>query len=546
MREARLISVYRGANNTHPQANSLGGELNFISYTGKNELGSARYEYGSFGREAAQIALGNSSNEYGVDGRISLSYDHFDGYRKHSTSQRKIVRSNIGYNTENFENRTWVSWTDLGFDIPGPLSQNKTKSDPTSIFKIVQMRDPHRNIQQGRIANRSNWIIDNQSIELGVWYQHTHDNFVTPTEYILSNSNTIGSQLIYNTMIGHFSYRAAFAWDKTDLDRQLLMNRRHNRMNKHSLGKYDARAENIYGSIGSSWQINNEWQLNLDTKITHAKRDVDARNNTNSLDQSWTFWSPKLGIIWNQTNDTSFFANLSTSNEPASFREIITSDGMQAKINKLNRQKCITVEIGGNGKITQELNWNIALYRSIIKNEYISTYDSSGTTVGIFNYGAKTRHQGIEAGLKGMIPSVFASGDVEYRLAWTYNSFRFMGGEYNRNYIAGIPRNMITAEILYKYDNWALGPNLHWSPTNTPVDHANSMHVQYRDKYAVLGFKINYQNSNGWSAYLIADNLTNKRYATASVANRNVKSKQENTLFPAMGFNLNGGLVYHF
>ena len=121
-----------------------------------------------------------------------------------------------------------------------------------------------------------------------------------------------------------------------------------------------------------------------------------------------------------------------------------------------------------------------------------------------------------------------------------------MGGEYNRNYIAGIPRNTITAEILYKYDNWTLGPNIHWSPTNTPVDHANNMNVQYRDKYVALGFKINYQNPNGWSAYLTADNLTNKHYATASVTNNVVKSKQENTLFPAMGFNLNSGLVYHF
>ena len=150
MREARLISVYRGANNTHPQANSLGGELNFISYTGKDELGSARYEYGAFGREATQIALGYRDDD--MDSRISLSYHHFDGYRDHSTSQRK------------------------------------SKSDLKSIFKIVIMRDPHRNVQQGRIANRANWSLDNQSVELGLWYQRTHDNFVTLTDYVLSNT----------------------------------------------------------------------------------------------------------------------------------------------------------------------------------------------------------------------------------------------------------------------------------------------------------------------------------------------------------------------
>ncbi|OCG05341.1 TonB-dependent receptor family protein [Gilliamella sp. wkB112] len=546
MRDTRLISVYRGANNSHPQSNSLGGELNFISYTGKDELGTARYEYGSFGREAAQVALGNDSKEYGIDGRLSLSYDHFDGYRDHSTSQRKTVRSNFGYSNENFENRTWLSWTDLRFDIPGPLSQHKLKSDPTSIFKVVAMRDPHRNVQQGRIANRSNWTIGDQSIELGLWHQRTHDNFVTPTTYILSGANTSGAQLSYNAVLGDFSYRSALAWDKTDLDRQLLMNRRNTKMNKRKLGKFDATAENIYGSIGTSWQINPDWQLNLDTKVTHAKRDVDTRHSKNSLDQSWTFWSPKLGLIWNATTDNRFYANLSTSNEPASFREIITSDGTKAKVNKLNRQKGVTAEIGGSGKIIQGLNWDVALYRSIIKDEYITTYDASGNAIGVFNYASKTRHQGIEAGIKGLTPSLFASGDIEYRLAWTYSDFRFMGGEYNHNYIAGIPRNIITADILYKVNNWTFGPNIHWSPTNTPVDHANNMKVQYRDQYATFGFKVNYQSPDGWSAYLTADNLTDKRYATASVANRVVTSKDEMTLFPGMGFNLNGGIIYHF
>ena len=112
MRDARLISIYRGANNSHPQSNSLGGELNFISFTGKDDNGTARYEYGAFGRQATQIALGNSSESYGIDGRLSLSYDHFDGYRHHSTSQHKTARANFGFTSDNVENRTWLSWTD--------------------------------------------------------------------------------------------------------------------------------------------------------------------------------------------------------------------------------------------------------------------------------------------------------------------------------------------------------------------------------------------------------------------------------------------------
>ncbi|MGL4214348.1 MAG: TonB-dependent receptor plug domain-containing protein, partial [Morganella morganii] len=51
MRDARMISVRRGANSLNPQSNSLGGELDLISYTGRDEGGRLRYEYGSHGRE---------------------------------------------------------------------------------------------------------------------------------------------------------------------------------------------------------------------------------------------------------------------------------------------------------------------------------------------------------------------------------------------------------------------------------------------------------------------------------------------------------------
>lgn len=544
MRDARLISIRRGANSISPQSNSLGGELDFISYTGKDEMGSLRYEYGAFGRQGMQVALGGENEQYGLDGRISLSYDHFDGYRDHSTSQRKTVRTNVGYTSDNFENRTWLSWTDLRFDVAGSLSQNMLKDDPKSVYKAVWMRDPHRNVQQGRIANRSNWTLGDQSIGLGLWYLRTHDNFVTPSTYILSDSDTIGAQLNYDVQAGDFTYRTALAWDHTDLDRELLMNRRNTPMNKRLLGNYDATAQNFYGSLGSSWQMADNWQLSIDVKATHAQRDVSARHKQESLNQSWTFWTPKVGLIWTVNDNTRLYTNFSTSNEPASFREIITSNNSTAKINRLDRQQGTTFEIGGNGQLIADLLWDVSLYRSMIKDEYITSYDSTGTAIGVFNYANKTRHQGIEAGLKGFVPLL--ANNLQYRLTWTYSDFRFMGGEYNGNYIAGIPRNIITAEVLYMIDNWTFGPNMHWVPTNTPVDHANSMDVQYRDKYMIFGLKLNYQNSNGWSAYLTADNLTNKRYATASVANRVVSSKNDNTLFPGMGFSLNGGIVFHF
>lgn len=541
MRDARMISVRRGANSLNPQSNSLGGELDLISYTGRDEGGRLRYEYGSYGREGLQTAFGGVSDDGRFDGRINFTYDHFDGYRKHSSSQRKTVRGNFGYTGDNFENRTSLNWTDLRFDVAGPVSEAVLDSDPTEVYPMVWLRDPHRNVEQFRAANRSDWQIDNQRISAGVWYIRTHDNFTTPAYYRFSQSHSEGMQLGWQMETEPVSWRAALASDHMSLETDLMQNRRGTKMDKTPIGKFDGKADNIYASAGAGIHLTPDLTLNLDLKATHARRDTEKRNSSVSLDQSWTFWTPKAGVIWRPADNQRWFANVSASQEPATFHEIInSSDG---RLTKLDPQKGVTFEIGGDGDITEQLKWNVALYRSFIKDEYITTYDSEGNITGVFNYAAKTRHQGLEAGINGVIPA--GPGDVEYKLAWTWNDFRFMGGEYNGNYIAGIPRNIVSAEVLYRIGDWRFGPNIHWAPTDMAVDHENHLNIQKRKHYAVLGLRGTYQPADNWSLYMSMDNLTNEHYATTSVANRSVTDK-DSTLFPGMGFSVNGGITYNF
>jgi len=541
MRDARMVSVRRGANSQSLQSNSLGGELDLISLTGRDENGRLRYEYGSYGREGMQAAIGGVTEEGRFDGRINITYDHFDGYRQHSASQRKTVRSNFGYVTNNFVNRTWLGWTDLRFDVAGSLSQDALNDAPRDVYATVLLRDPHRNVQQFRAANRSDWKMDNHQLSLGIWHLRTHDNFTTPTTYRFSQSHSEGAQVAWSARTEPATWRAALALDQMGLDVELMQNRRGTLMDKTRLGNFAGRAENIYASLGTDLHLSSELTLNLDVKTTHAQRDVDKRGSSLSLDQSWTFWTPKAGIIWCPTYNQRYFANISSSQEPATFREIInTSDG---KLTALSPQKNVTFEVGAEGEFSEALKWDLALYRSMIKDEYITTYNSDGTAVGVFNYGAKTRHQGLEVGLKGEIP--IGPNVIGYQLSWTYSDFRFMGGEYNRNYIAGIPRNMVSAEVLYRTGNWSFGPNVHWLPTDVAVDHENNLDIQKRQHYAILGLKGSYQSTDKWSLYLSLDNLTDERYATASIAGRSV-SKNDNTLFPGMGFSVNGGITYRF
>ncbi|MEY4923276.1 MAG: hypothetical protein RLY17_1993 [Pseudomonadota bacterium] len=540
-RESKIISVRRGANATSPVSNALGGELDFISYTGRDKLGRLRYEYGSFGRQGWHGAIGGGLTEQ-WDGRLSVSGDHFPGYRDHSSSQRNAIRTNVGFEQGNFTNRTWLSWTDLRFDVAGSLSQFEAKNNPTSIYPLIWARDPRRNVEQARAANYSIWQGQGWQQALGFWAQHTHDNFVTPAVYVLSSGNTYG--ILWNSDLssGELNYRTRLSVERSDMARDLRQNRRETNQDGKLIGRYTMLAENQNLVLGLGWQANEDWYLNADVKGTHSVRNTYPRDGRQESRQSWVFMTPKWGVIWSPQPQFRGFANISWNHEAPSFREILSNNG---KINPLVPQKAVTMEVGGEGQLSSNIiNWDLTLYRSIVKNELISFYDQEGNSTGTFNYRHKTLHQGIEAGLKGDIP--LSDANIEYRLAWMYNDFRFLGGEYQGKRMGGIPSQQFSAELLYKWQYWRLGPNLHWLPVRTPVDHANRYDIQFRDKFAVWGFKIDYRHPDGWSTYLSLDNLTNKRYATASIAGREVTSKKSNTLFPGMGRSINGGFTYHF
>ncbi len=75
MRDARMVSVRRGANSLNPQSNSLGGELDVLSYTGRNEQGRLRYG------TAPMVAKGYKRHLVAFltmvfDGRVNFTYDH--------------------------------------------------------------------------------------------------------------------------------------------------------------------------------------------------------------------------------------------------------------------------------------------------------------------------------------------------------------------------------------------------------------------------------------------------------------------------------------
>lgn len=553
-RDAAWFSVLKGANARNVAANTLGGEVAFRSRTGLDETIHARAELGSFGRRGWQAALGGAGER--LDGHFSFSADDYDGFRHHSESHRRALRANVGVRLDNgLENRTYLSYTDLKFDIPFVVPGDRLQHRPREIMgdgntpqdrlQNVYQRDPWRSVEQWRLANLTAWRMGAADHTLGVYYQRTDDGFKNLLVDTPTRTHTMGAQWTMAGEAAGFDYQLSVGADHSGMDRQFYPVSPQDGHRLARFGDYEMSARNLNAGLDLARDLSSTWRLDTGVRFTHATRDVHDRDSARALDQSWSWLSPRLGVIWKPSEDFRAFINLSWHREAPSFWEIVSSDVSAANpaingttLNRLREQRARSLEIGGQGRLTSGLQWDIALYRSEITDELIAVTGAAGLRTGTYNYADATRHQGVELGLRGEI------SQWAYRVAWTYSDFRFRDGVLAGKRIAGVPVHLVTAEAMYRTGKWELGGNLYWSPRAAPVDHMNTPELA-ASPYAIVGLKAVYRPAADWRVYAQVDNLTNKRYASSYVTRYQASSTQP-TFTSGNGRSVSVGLSYQF
>ncbi|MDO4230058.1 MAG: TonB-dependent receptor, partial [Capnocytophaga sp.] len=594
---SHLVEIYKGANGFEYGSATLGGAINFITKNGYNASPiSVKLQKGSYDSFHSSFSSGFSVGKN--DLFVATSYNHSDGFRVYNSSKRFNALLNMGCRfSDRFESRLFVNYTDLYFDISGPLTKAQMLDDntqvngnatPKNLGPNVLRDKPNRDSKILRIGNKNKYVFNrNASLQLTLYYQYADDTFSFPisTGIRQNINNDFGASIIFEHKTLKNSFSAGGNVQYGEMQQDYFVNQ-GNADKSLRFADNDLKTLNYVAFLHNSYKLLANLQAVASLQVSWNNRQITDNMTygrsvmaiangikqiryvpVNLIDKTYDFFgiNPKIGFIYSPTQQMQIYTNFSRSYEPPTFIELtningggINSSPTDIQAADLSAQKASTIELGTRGK-NKFLNWNVSIYRSWVENEILSLTDLVGIAGQTINSPVQTIHQGAEIGLEATILKNIIGDNDYFKLGAVYNfsDFYFAEGElYKGNQIAGIPRHYALFSADYKHSSgFFLNFNTESSFEKTQILHQNS-DVLYQDPYTLLNARIGFQKHK-WGFFIEGRNLSDKIYASSylirdkitvpsAMANLGATTESFTSFIPGVGRNFTIGINYTF
>ena len=535
---ASALEIYRGYTANRLGANVLGGAINMISPTGSSQPGvSVTTGGGSFGQFGTSLQAGFQGDGYDVN--LHGDFSRRDGFRVYNESQRVNVGGNIGIElTDNVKTRLFFGYTDLGFDVAGPLTKAGLENDPSQVHPgpgpgpgpLVLTDKPRREAEQFLIGSRTTAEFDAHLFDLVLGYTHTDDMFRFPiasgVRFTEGGDATGVVRYAYqpdaSAVLPLFEATAQYSIGSAD--------RRYHQNVGGTTGalfaETDLDATSLSLSAGFNVPVADGFTVSPAIAYSHATRDntvgFASLPGLSDYERRYSGWSPSLGVSYRPDENQTFFGAVSRSFEPPTHDDLISAvggtpltDPTGFRTPDLKAQTATTVEAGWRGS-RGNYAWDATVYYSWVDNELLSLRDVTGSPLGAVN-ADKTSHFGVELGLSARIADRWSG-----RIAYTYQDFRFQSDMQSGpntirkgNRLAGAPSHLVNAMLQYEAtEDWTLQGAVRWLPSKTPVDNMNTL---YADPYAVVDLRTQYRINEHVSFFGEITNVFDTAYAASTL-----------------------------
>ncbi len=551
------LEVYKGANSLRFGAASLGGAVNIVTATGRTaESGvKLRLETGSEETFRSNVSVAEAGDK--LDVYVTATRLRSEGFREHSAVDSEYLFSNFGilFN-ESTESRFYLTALRDGFELSGSVARDVALKDPEAAAAPVAIGpffpggpvtvlDPgpiaddwDRNLEVLRFANRTVKQFDSLQWSSGLWYSYRGlDHAITRFAGVIDheeiewglfselNGELQGSELPVAWMLGARMNRA-------DNEAKTFQNLGGKEGALKSRSDQVSQNEVIYGQLDVG--LRHDLSVVVALQAMRASRKNLARLNGTSGEVDHRQYNPRLGLLWDVSDDVQVFTNISRGFEPPSMTDL--TSGGALPFTPLSAQSAWTLELGSRGRFGIA-SWDIAVYRSWLRKEMLD-FGSPGARgfVSFTDNAQDTIHQGFEAGWDlALAQTTLASRGLtlSWRNALTYNDFYFDDDAiYGHNKLAGVPEVLYVSELRLGHARWHLGLNLRRVPSGPMVDFANTGQTP---GYTLLGFNAAWTLSESLSVFASLENLEDKNYIANVTTVADQSRENSNIYTPGQG-----------
>ena len=564
------IDVYRGSTSLYQSAGTLGGALNFETYTPNNSpVLRIRGEAGSYGNFRAHASYATKFKT--GDALIAATHANQEGYRLQNHEDAQFFNANTGWQlSDTSDLRLYLTYTDVEGELSGPLSINQFKEDPRSVSlsQPFMLRDlPFRDIKVSRAGLRYKNATRDSELELAAWVLYSDYRVFRPraTEGLdfLSTAPGIRGQ-----------YTVSSEWGKTihviSIGGELFVESRPTKRAELNAGEagniiadHDMKSGMAILTISDKIYLSKQWAIEMSLQPQRHWRKVEENLNgagLNEVDFSNTadVLSSRVEVSWSLDKRLNLWGAISSQEEIPILDDLVGASSRPVagqkrlygvQYNNLDSQEAWTIEVGARGD-WQGLLWDITYYRSSLSNEIIRTRPPEGPDV-TRNADGDTIHQGVEFLGEISIIKGAAVGDPA-KLSWVttvnFSDFHFDGDpDFGDSNLPAVPLFMIQSELLgHVTKEWYIGLSMESVPDGMYVDYANTMET---DGYTLFGLRAGRKVSRGWSGFVSVENLFDESFVNSVAPQSGLNSSLTNmtaALFSGQGRRWQLGLEYKF
>lgn len=544
---ARYTEVYKGGNALRFGGSLLGGAINLITPNGRNNGAETmvRLDGGSYGNLRAHAEAARVWGDW--DGFIAATGAKQDGFRQNSEGQQQYATLNVGRSFgEESDVRLIINSGYVHQEINGSVSLFSALNTPKLANPSNLALNYQRDMATVRVVLQSHARLSASTTldggVFGIWKDLDHPIFAV----VNNQSRNWGAFLRFNWE-GELAGKRADAfygvYARTgDIDARQFVNVRGSRGALIARAKQNAEALDVFAE--GRLFVTDQLALVAGGSWGRAARNYTGYQNPGGaaatpfpIDADYDWFSPRIGFLWQGSDGTQVYGNITKSVEPPNFSALAPTIG---GFTRLRPQEAWTGELGARGKLGPLL-FDVAVYRAELDGELLTfvVNPALGIPAATFNAG-ETFHQGIEAGIDWDI----AKG-LRLRQTYTLNDFQFEGDKvYKSNRLPVVPEHMYRAELRYQHPSgWFVAPSVQWTPKDTWVDYANTMKSP---SFALLNINAGWRLENGFSLFVDARNLTDEAYISNFSAVTDARVAATAVFFPGEGRSAFVGLAYSF